>query len=566
MKNKKMIIVIVILGILVLVCAGALYRHYAPSSEKREMTEQYDIQQGQYLLVINDTVLDARGVASEGQPYIPVELASQYFNHRFFWDKEENILSYATPTELLTVGLASKNYMVGREQKSAKYNVLIQQGEQIYISMDFVKTYSACQFKTYTNPSRIVAVGDFTTKYQFATMKKSTRLRVGANKKYAYLLEIEEDAAVYLDKDAKAENEYVKVMTTDGIEGYVPEDSFSGKEERAMTTDYVEPQYEHQSIGKTVSMGWHQVTNEASNNYLTDTLAATKGVNVVSPTWFSLSNNKGEFTSLASTSYVQAAHSRGVQVWALVSDFKKKVSMTKLMGRTSARQQLVNNLVAKAIQYDIDGINIDFEQITADSAGGYLEFLRELMIKCKSNNLIVSVDNYMPASHNTHYDLAEQGKVVDYVVMMGYDEHYPGGGESGSVSSISFVQNGLTNVLALVPANQVVMGMPFYTRLWKEVAKSDGTVKITSEAYGMDGAEAMLKRNGAMAKWDSTTGQYYAEFKSGKSTTYKIWMEEEKSLEEKLKVITAQNIAGTAYWKLGLERSAAWDVIAKYIK
>lgn len=565
MKKKRLIIALVVLGVIVLGGLVAIYKYFAPSNVKREMSEQYKLEQGQYMLVINDTVLEERGVASEGKPYIPVELASRYFNHRFFWDNRENILSYATPTELLTVGLNTKDYMVGRQKMSAEYNILVQQGNQVYISMEFISKYSACKYKTYNNPSRIVAVGDYETKYTFGTCRKDTRLRVGPNKKYDYLVEIKEDADVYVDTTAKVENEYIKVMTLDGIIGYIPQDSFSKKEERAWTTDYIEPKYEHLSLGKTVNLGWHQVTNQDTNQYLSTRLAATKGLNVISPTWFALSDNKGNFTSLADETYVQTAHNQGVQVWALVNDFNKKVDMEKLLGKTSSRQQLVNNLVAKAIQYNVDGINIDFERISTKSAEGYLQFLRELMIKCKSNNLIVSTDNYMPADHNAHYNLTEQGNVVDYVIMMGYDEHWAGGNESGSVSSISFVRDGLAKVLTCVPNNQVVMGLPFYTRLWKETKKSDGTVKITSEAYGMDGAENVLKQNGAMAKWDDVTCQYYSEFKSQKAT-YKIWLEEEKSLEEKLKSVMEQKIAGTAFWKLGLERASAWDVITKYVQ
>lgn len=565
MKKKRIIIVLAVFGMIVLAGIVALYKYFAPSNVKREMSKQYKLEQGQYMLVINDTVLEERGVASEGKPYIPVELASKYFNHRFFWDSRENILSYATPTELMTVGLNTKDYMSGRQKMSAEYNILVQQGDKVYISMEFVRKYSAGQYKTYSNPSRIVAIGDYNTAYTFGKCKDDTRLRVGPNKKYDYLLEIEEDSEVYVDTEAKVENEYIKVMTLDGIEGYIPQDSFSGKEERTWKTDYVEPKYDHLSAGKTVKLGWHQVTNEATNNYLSQTLGNTKGLTVISPTWFALSDNKGNFTSLASESYVQTAHNQGLQVWALINDFNKKVNMKKLLGKTSSRQQLVNNLVAKAIQYNVDGINIDFERITAESAAGYLQFLRELVIKCKSNNLIVSADNYMPAAHNAHYDLTEQGKVIDYVIMMGYDEHYAGGNESGSVSSISFVKDGLAKVLTCVPNNQIVMGLPFYTRLWKETPKSDGTVKITSQAYGMNGAENVLKQNGAMAKWDDTTCQYYSEFKSGKAT-YKIWLEEEKSLEEKLKAVAEQKIGGVAFWKLGFERAEAWDTVNKYIQ
>ena len=108
------------------------------------------------------------------------------------------------------------------------------------------------------------------------------------------------------------------------------------------------------------------------------------------------------------------------------------------------------------------------------------------------------------------------------------------------------------------------MALPFYTRLWKE-KKMSGRTKVTSEAYGMDSAEQIVKDNGGLAKWDDTTGQYYAEFKSNKEVC-KIWLEEEKSLELKMQTVTAKDVAGLAFWKLGFERDSIWDVVEKYLK
>lgn len=567
-QKKRKSILLAVLFILIVGCGAAgvaIYKKYAPSSVRREMSKQYqDIAQGQYMLVFDGEVLQERGIASEGKPYIPVEFASKYFNKRFYWDKKEKKFCYSTPKDVMTVEMDSKDYMVGRKLEKADFNILVKQGDQIYVSIDFISQFSGCKFKAYENPSRIVATGNYDTKYLFGKMAKKTRLRVGPNKKFEWLVEVPEEHEVYIDQDTPMENEYVKVMTEDGIEGYVPQDSFSAKEERVIESSYKSEEYEHILLDKTISLGWHQVTNMDTNNYLSTVLAKTKGINVISPTWFALTDNKGNFSSLASENYVRTAHSKGVQVWALVSDFNKGIKLSRVLGKTSTRTTLINNLIAKAIQYNVDGLNIDFETVTKDSAPAYLEFLRELQIKCHSNNLILSTDNYTPQNFNAHYDLEEQGKVVDYVVIMAYDEHFAGGQESGSVSSISFVKDGVTNVISKVPREQVVIGIPFYTRLWKEEPQDDGSVKVTSEAYGMDGAQKALKENGAMAKWDDTTAQYFSEFKSGKST-FKIWMEEEKSMEEKLKVITEQKVAGCAYWKLGLERESVWDVITKYV-
>ena len=235
------------------------------------------------------------------------------------------------------------------------------------------------------------------------------------------------------------------------------------------------------------------------------------------------------------------------------------------MGRTSVRANLINNLVTTAMKYDLDGINIDFEKITKASAPGYLEFLRELVLRCHANDIVVSVDDYIPTESSAFYNWKEQGRVVDYVIFMAYDEHYAGGGESGSVSSLPFVKEGIERGLENIPKERVVAALPFYTRLWKETQKGDEVEVAPAGAYGMSSAESVLQSNQVSPNWDDTTGQYYAEFEADGST-YKIWLEEETSLDKKIETVFSMDVAGVAFWKLGFERAVTWGTIAKYIQ
>jgi spore germination protein YaaH len=230
--------------------------------------------------------------------------------------------------------------------------------------------------------------------------------------------------------------------------------------------------------------------------------------------------------------------------------------------------------MAAAIQYDLDGINLDFEELSGSVGDAYIQFVRELSLKCKANGIILSVDNYVPSEYTTFYNRSEQAVFADYVIVMAYDEHYAGSDE-GSVSSIGFVTSGVENTLKEVPANQIILGLPFYTRVWQETPKdtdgddvesaSDDYVPytLTSTAVGMNEADTLVTENGAQKEWNDECGQYYAEYTAG-GDTFKIWLEEETSLEEKLKVMQANSLAGVSFWKLGLERETAWDVIIKY--
>lgn len=564
--KKKLTVVFVLFIILALLAAAGIvvFKKFAPSFTQREMSEQYKLGKDEAMLVINGYPVEEKGKIVNGKMYVPVSVAAEQMNERIYWDEKENILSLATSGGLITVGADSTAYTVGKETKNTETQVIYQDGDIDYISMDFVNEYSRIQYEEKKDPSRIVVQSDFETGHTFAKLADSVRLRVGPNKKYDYLLELEKDQEVLIDTNTKPENEYQKIFTLDGIEGYVPQEYLTEQIDKTWQTEKQEDVFTQLKMDHTVCLGWHQMTEVVGSADLEIKTAHAGSLNVISPTWFALSDNKGNFSSLASSEYVTAAHAKGLKVWGLVNDFDKKVKLKKVLGRTSIRTNLINNLVTTAIQYDLDGINIDFEKITEETAPAYLEFLRELVLRCHANDIVVSVDDYLPTESSAFYNWKEQGRVVDYVIFMAYDEHYAGSKESGSVSSLPFVQGGVELGLQYIPQERVVVALPFYTRLWRETKKKSG-VDVSSSAYGMSSAESVLQSNGVSAAWDDITGQYYAEF-DAEGSTYKIWLEEETSLDKKMETVFSQNVAGVAFWKLGFERPVTWTTIAKYIQ
>ena len=246
---------------------------------------------------------------------------------------------------------------------------------------------------------------------------------------------------------------------------------------------------------------------------------------------------------------------------------------------SSRRESLINNLISAAIQYKLDGINVDFESLDPSIGDSYIQFIRELSLKCANNGIVLSVDNYPPTAYTAFYNRSEQAVFADYVILMGYDEHYAGSEEAGSVSSIGFVNQGVADTLQSVPADQAILGMPFYTvsgarlryrtmaRLSVQPRAPPTVIHSTSlDCYsaGMKEVQNLISTNGAVPVWSDTDGQYYVEYING-GVTYKIWVEDATSLEEKLKVMQSNQLAGGAFWKLGLEDPAVWDTIIKYI-
>lgn len=569
--SKGKIAVLVTLLVVFIVIVSVLVKKFSSSNIVMDLNEYYKVADDKVMIVLHDTITEQQGLYEDKQIYLPYEIVTNNVSKRFYFDSSENILSFATATEIIRTEVGSTSYNINRSKTSLEYPIVRTEGENVYLALGFVEQFADVKYEFFEQPNRVVLESNWGETYSYRTVNKASKLRCEQSKKSDILASLEEnDVLRVISDDEELLEGYSKVMTKDGVVGYVPVKNLSEVFKKKLKGGVKEGAYPHISKEKTINMVWHQVTNVVANNSILNELSRTKGLNCISPTWYSISSNEGTISSLASENYVKQAHNSGVEVWALCDDFKaasNEIDLATVLGNTTNRDKLTNALIASAIQYNLDGINIDFENISAKTAAAYLQFLRELSVKCRNNGIVLSVDSYVPTNYTEFYDREEQGKIVDYVVVMAYDEHYGGSEESGSVASIGFVEEAVNNIVKMVDPSQVIIGMPFYTRLWKE-SIVDGESKVSSSAHSMSQASNILAQNGVKSKWDKTTGQYYAEYNVGKDL-YKIWLEEEKSIEEKLKVIFANRkqgkVAGVAAWKLGLEKSDIWNIILKYV-
>lgn len=569
--SKGKVTIFVVLFIVVIVAVSVLFVKFSSSNTVMDLNEYYKVSDDKVMVVIHDTIEEEQGLYQNEQVYLPYEVVTGEISKRFYFDSSENILSFATAAEIIRTEVGSSDYTVNKSKKSVGYPIVRTEGEQVYLALEFVEQFADIEYEFYEKPNRIVIESNWGETYSYCKVTKSGKLRYAQSRKSDILESLEEnDVLRIISDDEELLEGYIKAMTKDGVIGYVQTKYLSEVYEEKLKGGVKEEAYPHITRDKTINMVWHQVTNAAANNTILNSISGAKGLNCISPTWYSIIANDGSISSLANETYVKRAHKAGLEVWALCDDFKSvsgEIDLAIVLGNTTNRDKLVNALIASAIQYDLDGINIDFEHISKDTAAAYLEFLRELSVKCRNNGIVLSVDSYVPSSYTAYYDREEQGKVLDYVVVMAYDEHYSGSGESGSVASIGFVKQAAEDIVKEVDPSQVIMGMPFFTRLWKETTV-DGETKVTSSAHSMSQADNILSQNGVKPEWDDATGQYYAEYNVG-DTVYKIWLEEEKSIEEKLKVIFEERkqgkMAGVASWKLTLEKSDIWNIILKYV-
>lgn len=562
-KKKGMIVAAVIIGIIVIITAIILVNKFAPSKEVKDLAEYYNIKENEYLVVVQNEIAEKHAISIDGEIYVDYDTVAENFNHRFYWDANQNLLIYTTATEVIKTEVGSKEYYINKSRTETNYQTVKTNGDKVYVALDYIDLFSNIEYELYENPNRLVVDCKWGETYTYSDIKKSTQIRVEPSVQSPILKKIETDERVVYLEEAQADQKFVKVMSRDGVVGYIQKKTLTESYKEELKSRKKEEEYSHISKDYTINLTWHQVTNETANGNLLNLLNNTKGLTTISPTWFSVSSNEGELTSLASEEYVKTAHNFGLEVWALVDDFNKDVDMYKVLSNTTNREKLTNELIAEAIKYSLDGINVDFENIKEDCGKHYIQFLRELSVKCRNNGIILSVDSYVPSAYTQYYDREEQGKIVDYVVVMAYDEHYSGSETSGSVASIGFVSDAVQNILEQVSPERVIIAMPFYTRVWKEI-NENGAVKISSEAYGMESAMSLFTGNGVTPEWDESTGQYYGEFKSD-NVLYRCWFEDERSIEMKLKAITEGKAAGVASWKLGLEKEGIWNTILKYV-
>ncbi len=584
MKKRviPVIIAIVLIIFIVAISVGVkLMDQYSYSRERADLEEYFSIRSlDEVAIVLGDGLIEESARLMDGAYYFDLATVHKYLNDRFYVDENEQLLLYTLPRDTVRTVIGSSAYTT--KDNGAEMGVPIARyapaadgsGETLYIAADYVKLFTDFSYRTFTGPNRMqVYTKEYTGKGEEAYIAKDTAVRYQGGVKSPILTEVAQGDSVTVLEEME---NWSKVKTGDAFIGYVenkrlekgggssleievqPQEGDASA--NAGGQSFLNPEFTSISKPYKINLAWHAVAGTAGNDTLVSVLEKTEGVNVISPTWFALTNNAGDFSSFASKAYVEKAHSMGLEVWGLIDNFSNPdVDTYEVLSYTSKRAYLIDKLVQTALEYDLDGINIDFEGLSQDTGEHFIQFIRELSVLCRENGIVLSVDNYVPMGYTDHYNRGEQGVFADYVIIMGYDEHYNGSPEAGSVASIGFVEDGIRKTVEQVPAEKVINAVPFYTRIWK----SEGA-NLTSEAVGMEMAEQFVSNHNIEVRWDETTCQNYGEIQEG-GVFYQVWLEDEHSIEAKLNIMEKYHIAGVASWKLGFEKPSIWDVIGNYL-
>lgn len=534
--------------------AGKLYLDkYSYSTERVDLDNYYDVESGKLVTILQDERIEEKVTLTDNVCYFDLDTVHKYLNEGFYADFGEGILLYTT---------ANTTYKVAFGEAVDGVTSCYLAEDTLYVALDYVKKFTNFSYQVF---DRKVQLYTQWGQKQIATVKKATAVREKGGVKSSILCDLNSGDTVEVLE--QMEN-WSKVKTDDSYIGYVENKLLSAVDviNEVPVTDYVADEYTTKLLDTKVSLGWHAIGGVGGNDTLDSMTANAVGMNVVAPTWFSLNDNAGGFRNFGSSAYVAKAHGKGYKVWGVLDDFNYNnensagIDMLTILSSTSTREKLVKNVCDTAVSLGLDGINVDFERVTSESGIHYVQFLRELSVACRERGLTLSVDNYVPFNFNNYYRLDIQGQIVDYVIIMGYDEHWHGSKEPGSVASINYVSNGLDKTLEDVPAEKVVNALPFYTILWKTTGAD-----VTDEYITLANQADFISRTNADIIWDETTCQNYSTWEKG-DTTYQIWYEDAESIGVKLNVMNTKNIGGVAAWRLGYDTRAIWELINSYVK
>jgi len=564
-------IVILLLILIVFAVAGVfISRRFAPSKAQADLLEYYNLTakesserpaagSNELAIMINDQILDSsdsktfRAVKSGNDVFVGAALLQDYLDSRFYIDRNEGLLIFTDASESYMSYIGTSTIITSAGESDAGYVTAQEIEGEIYVNMQFAAAHTGISYKVLSDPARLQIDSQEGT-VRYCTADTNIRMRTQNNKKSAIVTQVPKNARL---KVLSENDGWLQVVDDNGYKGYV-QSNFTGD----ITTDtvsfgFTEPEYTHILMDQPINMVWHGIYYYESNQYVQDYTANVTGVNVLAPTWFLFSDTYGNILTYADWDYVNYAHDNGYYVWAVLEDMDGE-SCEEIIPYTSRRQTAISQMIDTCLYYEIDGINVDLESVTTSIGNDFIQFIRELSVACRKNGLVLSVDDYAPYAYNAFRHTDEQSKICDYVAIMAYDD-YVGTNEAGPNAGLPFFGEVLQLCANTVDMNRLIVGLPLYTRIWYE--NNDGS--LSKDTREMRDIEDIVWNHGLTFEWQEDVGYDYAEYEEN-GARVRIWYENAKSLEAKLKLLSDYDVAGISSWRLGQETDDVWAVLEQY--
>ena len=494
-----------------------------------------------------DVFVDENGVI-----YIAKEDIENFFDNYIYYDEKYNQIITGSSTKIANMVVGENSATVNSAEVKLKSPV-IEKENKYFIPFSELKSVYNVDIEYINNR---VVVDSLDRKYQIATVAKDISIKSKPTSLSRTVDKIKAGDAVVISnrKDDLVKSGWKKIRTSNGSLGYVKEDNL-GKI-NTIRDDMVETS----KVEGKVSVAWEYFSDYGS---APERSGAMDGVNVVSPTFFRLEQlgkgNVKENVGTAGINYINWAHNNGLKVWAMISNESMLDTTSEIMNDYKLRNKLINNIVNLVVKYNLDGINIDFENMYMEDKAMFNRFLIELEPRLNEMGKVLTVDVTAPDGSETWsmcFDRNTISKVADYIIFMAYDQYGASSNKEGTTAGCDWVEANITKFLGQEGVNpdKLVLAVPFYTRLWKE---ANG--KVSSETVDLKDVDKVIPAN-VEKKWNDNLKQYYIEYTQN-GAVYKMWIEDLKSISAKLDLINKYKLAGAAYWEKDRESPEVWDIV-----
>lgn len=546
---KKIFLSLLVLIVIAGLIGGGIY------TAKYKSNEEVIGFSDEVYLIIEDVLIEYGEpvIFQDDEMYFSYEIIKTYFDEDIYYDEAEGtiVMTSVDKVRRYKIGeyegsINSKTYLID--------NPIILLKDKVYVPIELFKDDYHIDVEFYPETNAVVV--DYTDIYYLngEVILQGASLRTDLDIKSPMLFSnIEIGTGLYVY--GEFENWY-KVRTFDGVPGFI--------EKKYLKINHTKDIYKTELLDREelinpysdkINLTWDYTYRKLVN---TDNIAPIDGVNIMSPTWFSITDANGTIYDKGNRDYVKKYRDLGYEIWPLIdNDFDPDLTH-ELLKSSEKRELIINNILDIYLDYGFQGINIDFENVYLKDRDLLTQFVRELYPTFKEKNLMVSMAvTTLSTSENWSlcYDRERLADANDYLMLMAYDQHWAASPIAGSVAQYSWVESGIRGVLEHIPNDKLILAVPYYTRLWIE---EDG--KVSSQALSMEVANRFIEENNMELIWDDESMQYYGKLEKD-NKLYKIWLEDSSSLEYKASLINKYDLAGIASWRKGFETEDIWTAI-----
>lgn len=546
-KHWKKVVVVLIL----LIIAGGILL-VSPNFKK-------DPNEGKINFIINNNNVTGKlkheiWINENSVVYASMEDLENYFDGQIYHDKKNNQIITTSDTKVAVLSLKEKKMTVNGSEVKLVSGAVKKDGIYYLPISEMAKVYNV-EIENIAN--KVITLDSLDRELIKADVTKNISVKYNTKFITRTVDKIKQGSKVIVisEKDG-----YSRIRTENGKIGYIKSDKLTNKYKVREKLE-TKPQ-----ITGKVNLVWDYYSEYVNAPERTGTI---QGINVVSPSFFSLKNTEGltiiDNVKRGGEEYITWAKANGYKIWAMFSNNSLRETTSKILNDYDLRTKMIEEIVELAIKYKLDGINVDFENMNMSDKDMYSRFIIELAPRLREYGIVTSVDVTAPdGSENWSlcFDRDVLADASDYMIFMAYDQHGTSSTKTGTVAGCDWVEVNVKKFLnqEAVKKEKIILAMPLYTRLWK----TDSTGKITSSVVNMNKVSSAIPEN-VEKTWDENTKQNYVEWeKSG--TKYQMWIEDAESIEEKLNLINKYELAGGAFWEKDRETDDIWELAEEKLK